>query len=155
MRVVIDTNVLISGLISPGGSPAKVVDSWIEGVVEVAVSSPIVSEYLGALLRPRFERIGSTVDRQEAIERHIGLPNTMIVVPGVRVSCVSQDQSDDRFLECAKAARSDLIISGDDHLLALGAFDGIPIVNARRFIEMLDAESQVPTDTLKDNTGAG
>lgn len=137
MRVVVDTNVLISGLISPSGPPARVVDLWIEGVVQVAVSPPIISEYLGVFLRPKFEGIGSASARQETIERLVGLPNTVVVVPETRVVCVGEDPSDDRFLECAKAARADPIVSGDEHLLALGVFEGTSIVNPRRFMEMM------------------
>ena len=50
MRVVVDTNVLISGLISAHGPPAIVVDGWIEGTFEVAVSPPTITEYLGVFL---------------------------------------------------------------------------------------------------------
>lgn len=142
MRVVVDTNVLISGLISAIGPPAKIVDLWIEGVVQVAVSPPIISEYFGVFLRPRFEGIGSASARQETLERLIGLPNTVAVVPETRVAWVGEDPSDDRFLECAKAARADLIVSGDEHLLALSAFEGISIVNPRRFMEMMNTDSR-------------
>ena len=137
MRVVVDTNVLLSGLMSPGSPPAEIVDLWIEGVVEVAVSSPIISEYLGVLLRPRFEKIGSTAVRRETIQRLIDLPNTLVVVPGVRVSCVSEDPSDNRFLECAKEAHADFIVSGDEHLLAIETYNGIRILSPRQFVEML------------------
>lgn len=140
MRVVVDTNVLISGLISALGPPAIVVDGWIEGTFEVAVSPPIITEYLGVFLRPKFDGTGPFEARRETIEQLIALPNTVVVVPEARSLRVSEDPSDDRFLECAKSAHADLIISGDEHLLALDIFEGTPIVNPRRFVEILYAK---------------
>jgi putative PIN family toxin of toxin-antitoxin system len=138
MRVVLDTNVLISGLISASGPPAKAVDLWVEGTIQVVVSPPIVSEYFGVFLRPKFEATGPVGGRQEVLERLISLPNTLVIVPEGRVICVGEDPSDDRFLECAKTGAADYIVSGDEHLLSLGVFEGIPIVS-RRFIEMMNA----------------
>ena len=139
MRVVVDTNVLISGLISGSGPPAGLVDLWVEGAIQVAVSPLIISEYFGVFLRPKFEATGSVGARQQVLERLIVLPNTLVIVPETRVACISEDPSDDRFLECAKVARADLIVSGDEHLMALSLFQGISIVNPRRFIELMNS----------------
>lgn len=137
MRVVIDTNVLISGLISASGPPARVLDLWVEGAIQVAVSPPIISEYLGVFLRPKFEGAGSVAIRQETVQRMIDLPNTVLVLPSIRLAVIQEDQSDNRFLECAKTGQADWIISGDEHLLALGAFESIRIVTPRQSVEML------------------
>jgi putative PIN family toxin of toxin-antitoxin system len=137
MRIVLDTNVLISGLISASDPSARAVDLWVEGAVQVVVSPPIVSEHFGVFLRPKFEATGTVGGRQEVLERLISLPNTLVIVPEGRVICVGEDPSDDRFLECAKAGRAGYIVSGDEHLLSLGVFEGIPIVNPGRFIEMM------------------
>ncbi|MEX0974523.1 MAG: PIN domain-containing protein [Bacillota bacterium] len=72
------------------------------------------------------------------LERLIGLPNTLVVVPEDRVTCIIDDPDDDRFLECAIAGVVDCIVSGDEHLLGLGVFRGISIVSPREFIEMVN-----------------
>ena len=94
-------------------------------------------QHFGVFLRPRFEATGTVGGRREVLERLISLPNTVVIVPEGRVICVGEDPSDDRFLECAKAGGAGYIVSGDEHLLSLGVFEGIPIVNPRRFIEMM------------------
>ncbi len=139
MRVVLDTNVLVSGLMSASGPPAEAVDLWVEGAVQVVVSPPVIGEYLGVFLRPKFEATGTVGARQEVLERLMNLPNTLVIVPERRVTCVTEDPSDDRFLECARDGSVDCVVSGDEHLLTLGFFEGIPIVNPRRFIEMMNA----------------
>lgn len=53
MKVVLDTNVLISGLLVPGGLPGRIIDLWIDGAIEVALSSELLQEYLSVLARPR------------------------------------------------------------------------------------------------------
>ncbi|MGE5579561.1 MAG: putative toxin-antitoxin system toxin component, PIN family [Bacillota bacterium] len=137
MRVVVDTNVLISGLISALGPPAIVVDAWLEGTFEVAVSPPIITEYLAVFLRPKFDGAGSPDVRRETVEQMIALPNTIVVVPEARSSRISEDPSDNQLPDCAKSAGADLIVSGDQHLLSLGIFEGIPIMNPRQFVELL------------------
>lgn len=138
MRVVLDTNVLISGLISAGGPPSLIVDLWTEGKVQIVVSAALLTEYFGVFLRPKFTAAGPPRSRQEILERLIGLPNTLVVVPEDRVTCIIDDPDDDRFLECAIAGVADCIVSGDEHLLGLGVFRGIPIVSPREFIEMVN-----------------
>jgi len=133
MRIVLDTNVLISGLISPGGPPAKIVDLWAQGAVQVVVSPAILTEYFGVLLRPKFDAAGTSGARREVLERLMSLPNTVVVVPENRVACINEDPDDDRFLECATAGSVDCLVSGDEHLLALASFEGIPIMNPREF----------------------
>jgi len=137
MRVVLDTNVVISGFLSPGGPAASLVDLWAEGKITVLVSPPLVEEYLGVLARPKFDRAGPTAERLHLLQELIALDNTELVVPKEKVAVIKEDPADNLVLECAAAGRADYIVSGDGHLLRLEKFREIPIITPRRFLEVL------------------
>ncbi len=128
MKVVLDTNVVISGMLTPAGTPGIIVDLWADGKIEVVVSQAVVMEYMGVLLRPKFAKVGTVEERQQLLEGFINLTNTILVSPDMEINAVTADRSDNRFLECARAGETNCLISGDDHLLALGEYEGIPII---------------------------
>lgn len=140
MRVVLDTNVVISGLVTRGGPPARLVDLWAEGRLTVIVCPAILEEYLTVLLRPRFGVIGSLEHRHSLIRDLIDLPNTLLVQPDPtdRVDAVQVDPTDNRFLECALAAGATHLVSGDLHLLDLHRFKDITICAPRDFLARLE-----------------
>lgn len=135
MKVVLDTNVVISGLLAPVGPPGKIVDLWADGKIEVVVSPAVITEYMGVFLRPKFAKVGTVEERQQLLEGFINLDNTILVLPDVEVNAINADPSDNRFLECAKTGETNCLISGDSHLLALGEYEGIPIITPGQFIE--------------------
>jgi putative PIN family toxin of toxin-antitoxin system len=137
MRIVLDTNVVISGFLSRGGPPATLIDLWAEGRVTVVVSQPLLEEYIGVLARPKFDRTGPAEERLHLLEELIALDNTDLVFPKERVTVIEEDPADNLVLECAAAGRPDYIVSGDDHLLRLGKFGEIPVVTPRQFLEVL------------------
>lgn len=136
MRIVLDTNVVISGFLSRGGPPATLIELWAEGGVAVVVTRPLIEEYLGVLARPKFDRIGPAEERLRLLEELIALDNTDLVFPKEKVAAIEEDPADNLVLECAVAGLPDYIVSGDDHLLRLGKFGGIPIVTPRQFLEI-------------------
>ncbi|MDD5306873.1 MAG: putative toxin-antitoxin system toxin component, PIN family [Deltaproteobacteria bacterium] len=131
MRVVLDTNVFISGIL--GGSVAAVIDGWKEGRFEVVVNDEIVREYAVVLGRPRF---GLTADIVETVLGFV-LRRAEFVTVTEPVRAIEADPDDDKFLAVATAARVDLIVSGDHHLLELGSWEGIPVVTPRDFLNRL------------------
>jgi predicted nucleic acid-binding protein len=85
----------------------------------------------------RFERLREDAD---ALLEMIGTgENVLFVTPVERLHLISSDPSDDKFLECALAAEADLIISGDRHLLALGEFRGLSILDPAQALPLLTA----------------
>lgn len=137
MKVVIDTNVIISGLISPSGSPAQIIDLWVANKITVCLSTEIVEEYIAVLLRPKFNRLGSPKERYEIISEMVELDNTIIVNPDFRFNAIDEDPDDNMFLECAVEAKARIIISGDDHLLSLAEFQGIQIIQPTDFLDRI------------------
>ncbi|MGQ9558799.1 MAG: putative toxin-antitoxin system toxin component, PIN family [Desulfurispora sp.] len=136
MRVVIGTNVLISGLLSPSGPPVAVLDMWISGRINVCVSPDIVNEYVSVLLRPRFAVLGTLAERSGIITGLVELPNTTIVYPLWQLNVIDADPDDNIFLACAVEARAEVIVSGDEHLLALGEYQGIAIWQPAYFVKV-------------------
>jgi len=109
IRVVIDTNVLISALLQPQGLPAQVLLLTIAGpAAKLCVSGDVYAEYEDVIRRPRFKRSESEIaDTLRAI-REIG----MWVKPSHKVRACS-DPDDDIFLECAQAARAQFLVTGN------------------------------------------
>ncbi|GFN22394.1 hypothetical protein TAMC210_07100 [Thermanaeromonas sp. C210] len=101
------------------------------------VSPAIIAEYIGVFLRPQFAKVGTLEERQQLLQDLITLSNTILILPHVEINVIKADPSDNRFLECIKAGKPDCLISGDSHLLALGEYEGIPIITPREFLETL------------------
>ena len=133
MRVVADTNVLVSALIFPGGAPEEVYRLVLEGRIELVTSRPLLAE-LGRVL---VEKFGWAPERaEEAVEQVIRVAE--IVIPSERVS-EAADPADDRVLEAAAEGSAAVIVSGDGHLLELGTWRDIAIRTPAAFLAELEA----------------
>ena len=128
MKVVADTNILVSAIIF-GGNPQAVLDLAQDGQIELFVSDAILAETT-RILRDKFHRtpeeLRSDVLALEAL--------TTRVQPAESLNVLEADPTDDRILECAVAAGAERIVSGDRHLLSLGEFRAIKIVRVADFI---------------------
>jgi putative PIN family toxin of toxin-antitoxin system len=130
MRVVIDTNVLVSGVFF-GGNPGRVLDAWRDGSFELVVSPEIVEEYrrVGARLAEQFD--GVTLGPFLALL----VTHAEIVEPVPLPRQVSRDPTDDMFLACAVTGGCRYIISGDNDLLDVSSYRKIKIVTPRDFLD--------------------
>lgn len=131
LRVVFDTNVFISALISPGGKAEEAYLPAIEGKVELYTSLAILAETAGKL-RDKFLWDDENI---EAAVKHISRCST-VVKPKVKLQ-IRADAPDNRILECAKEADARLIVTGDKHLLGLKEFEGIGITRIGGFLHTL------------------
>ena len=133
MRVVLDTNVLVSALLFRGPA-TEVHAAWVSRRFVPLVSNPVLDEYIRVLAYPKFslteEEIGWLV-------RHELLRWAEPVTVTTRVDAVRDDPADNRFLELAIDGRAELVVSGDSHLLALGSWEGTPILAVRSFLDSL------------------
>lgn len=132
MRVVLDTNILISAFVFPGGPHEDVLRAAIEGRIELVTSPPLLTEF-GRVLSSRFGWEPSLAEEAVAQLARFGT----IVRPQEQVSLIVDDPDDDRVLEAALSARADVIVSGDRHLLSLRTWRGIEIENATQFLPRL------------------
>jgi uncharacterized protein len=129
VRLVLDTNTALSALLW-GGTPGRVIDAAAAGQVELASSAALLAELQGVLAREKFaaalaER-GLTVS--DLFEGYAAM--VTLVAPATIAPTITRDPADDQVLAAAVAARADLIVSGDTHVLDLQRFQGIDIVTA-------------------------
>ena len=137
-RLVIDTNVFVSGLISGAGSPSKILRAIREKKVIHLVSDSIVEEYLRVLEYPRIRKFKKITDAFIADIAAYAIYQTERVEL-VSTIKISRHPADDIFLQTAVDGRADLSISGDKtDLLALRVVEkGIPIVSASEAVVRL------------------
>ena len=133
-RVTADSNILISAL-QFGGKPLALLDMAEDGRIELAVSDDILNETM-RVLRDKFHRTPEWLQDAEGHLRKI----TSHVLAAERVDAVIADPDDNRVLECAVAAGSEVIVSGDTDLLQLGMFRGVPIMSVAAFLIRFEAE---------------
>jgi putative PIN family toxin of toxin-antitoxin system len=140
LRVVLDTNVLISSLVAEGGAPRQVLDAWLEDRYTLVTSLYLVEELVHVLSYPRIAKRLSLTEGEIAVIL-AALLSKSIVTPGhLRLPGVTRDPKDDAVVACAKEGEADYIISGDQDLLVLDEYEGIQIVTPRRFTEILEEE---------------
>ncbi len=137
MRAVIDTNVAVSALINPSGTPGAIVGAWKQARYEWVVTPETLAELEGVLRRGKIARYmprGST-----RIERFLRrLSETAAIVLRTEVlSVFPSDPADDRFVEAAVASSAEFIVTGDRHLLGLREYEGTRIVTPIEFLAEL------------------
>lgn len=127
-RVVLDSNVVVSGL-GWSGAPTRILDAASDGLLVLVTSPPLLTELRRVLTYPKLAKViegaQHLVDLIEA---------SSIVVQPTRMLAVVGDETDNRVLEAAVRGAADYIVSGDDDLLALGSFQGIPVLPPAEFL---------------------
>ena len=130
MKVVVDTNVVISGVFF-GGMPSRVLEAWRDGEFDLVVSPEVLEEYrrVGEELTARFPGVSL------APFLALLVMNAEIVeAPGLSDQ-VSRDRDNETFIACALAANCQTIISGDKDLLEVTGYQGLKVVAPREFLE--------------------
>jgi len=136
-RLVIDTNVFVSGLISGAGSPAQILKAIQQRKVIHLVSDPIVEEYLRVLDYPQIRKFKKITDEFVADIAAYLVYQTQRVEITSSIS-LSPDPDDDVFLETAVDGRANLLVTNDKaDLLLLGTVERVPIVSAREAVMRL------------------
>jgi putative PIN family toxin of toxin-antitoxin system len=134
IRVVVDTNVIVSGLLF-GGIPGKIIQAVESNTIQLLITSAIVSEYIKVLSYPKFEL---TEDDINYLLYQVLLPHSDIVSSTTQADVIiPQDPSDDEFLLCAQQGKADYLISGDAHLTSLGKYQKTAMVTPAAFIKTL------------------
>jgi len=130
MKVVVDTNVLVSGVFF-GGMPSRILEAWRDKRIDVVVSPDILEEYrrVGEHLETQF------TDVTLAPFLALLVMNAEIIEPPDLPEQVSRDSDDDKFIACALAGGCHVIISGDKDLLSISGYRGVKVVAPREFLE--------------------
>jgi hypothetical protein len=138
MRVVLDANIYISSLISSKGNPARIVARWLAGEFEVVVSQEIFAEILRVTGYERIQKKYARVREQRVEFGQLIAQQGVWVEPEERLSVVTGDESDNRYVECAVAGTAQYIVTGDEHLLEIGEYQGILILPPATFVTLLE-----------------
>ncbi len=128
MKIVLDTNVIVSGIFWTG-APFKILEFWIQDRFELLITKDILKEYESTLLR-------ISKGKTEQLVSHwlILIAENSHVIRIKRRFKLSKDPDDDKFIECAVAGNATYIVSGDAHLLDIGMVMDIPIITPSEFI---------------------
>lgn len=130
-RIVLDTNVFISGLLSATSPPAKVLELAVHGG-QLLVTVETQQELVRTMLSERFDRYVPRTNREALLVR---LAPLVELVASTQVVRACRDPKDDKFLEAAVNGRADVVITGDKDLLVLNPFSGIPIMTPAEYLE--------------------
>ncbi len=138
LRVVIDTNVLVSAIIRPGGTTEAILRRWQSRQFALVSCRQAIGELDAVLRRPSIAAKYRIRDEQR--ENLLALIlERVILVPGDSVTgVVTADPKDDMFIACAVEGEAKYIISGDRHLLDLRCYRAIRVVTAAYFLHVLD-----------------
>lgn len=133
MRVVLDTNVLVSALAFPGSKPDQILSRIRRREIDLFISPFILSE-LDRVLQDKFH-----LTKKEAEDRVSAISAIAhLVQPTEQIKLIKVNDDDNRILECAMAALADFLVTGDkEHLLPLGSFRDTRIITPSEFLDLL------------------
>ncbi len=129
MRVIIDTNVFVSGVFFRG-LPGRILEAWADGVISLVVSPEILDEYrrVGGVLASQFPGVDLV-----PILTLLTMASEIVLAPTLPEQ-VCQDPDDDKFVACALASRCSLIITGDRALQRVSGYRELEIISPRQFV---------------------
>jgi len=131
MKVVIDTNLLVAVFFNKQSASFKIFKMAEQGKVDLLWSDGVKKEAEFIL-----GKIKKSVGVQQNFLKEVFKPNNKVENPP-QVNVVEEDPEDDKFLACAQKGKVDLIVSNDKHLLEVGEFKGIPVVNSKQALKNL------------------
>lgn len=133
VKVVIDTNVIISAAKSTDGNPAQIFEMLLLEEITNYTTKEIIEEIKEVLARPR---IKLNLVEQEFIANNYERFSVKIETTS-KFDIIKEDSDDNKFLECAVDCKADYIVSGDDHLLKLKELKGIKILTPAEFVRLM------------------
>ena len=129
LRVVFDTNVYISAILTSGTPRMAVLESFKREEIEILISEPILSE-IERILRLKIQR-----PHWEIMAILIAIrQNATLITPELELSVITEDEADNRIIECAFQGKARYIVSGDHHVLSLKEYQGIKTLSPTEFL---------------------
>jgi len=130
MKIVLDTNVFISGIFF-GGPPSQILQSWRKSQIKIVLTEQILEEYhrVGEELSAKYPSINI-----EPIIELFTVFGEFVETKGI-TETICEDPDDNKFIECAIACQSKLIVSGDKHLLQISGYKEIEVLKPRQFVD--------------------
>lgn len=136
MRIVLDVNVLVSGIAAGDTAPARIMDQWANGAFDLILSNHIFEGVDRALRKPYWKQRYN----DELIDAYLDhlWSEAVSVPPTDTVRGVAEDLEDDLVLATAVAGRADFLVTGDRRLREIGEYAGVRIVTPRELLDILD-----------------
>ena len=130
MKVVLDTNVIVSGIFWRG-IPAKILELWVKDHIHVIVTGDILDEYF---------RVIKSLDTQNIVSESwvVFIAENAVIVSDRDTVKICRDPHDNKFINCAITGKADYIVSGDADLLSLNYFQDIKILNPSSFFSLFN-----------------
>ncbi|RLG42902.1 MAG: putative toxin-antitoxin system toxin component, PIN family [Thermoproteota archaeon] len=137
LKVVLDTNVIVSATLIKNSLPDKILRAWQKGKFQLIVSPEIIEEIRRVLFSEKIKNRGWMTEKE--IEEFLFLlERAALLSPGqFTLKVIKEDPGDDKFIIAAIEQKADYIVSGDKHLLNLKSYQEIKIVSPREFWEIL------------------
>lgn len=134
MKIVVDTNVFISGVFF-SGPPYQILKLWQERKIQILITSEIFDEYkrVSEILTNQF----SEIDLNQIL--NYLLMNSEMIVPTIINETICDDPDDDKFLACAITGNCKIIVSGDKHLLKVSGYKNIEVLKPREFLNRFNS----------------
>jgi putative PIN family toxin of toxin-antitoxin system len=148
MTIVLDTNIVVSGVFFRSGNEARLLDLFKEDKYKLALSPAILKEYKTVLNRDDFKSYAQ-FDQNFIDEWMDDFRQSGFFCSGdIPVTAIKADPSDEKFLSCAVEAEADAIVTGDGkHLLPIGSYKNIPIIRAAECLDLLENKPNEPAPT--------
>ncbi len=131
LKVVIDTNVMVSALLKDNSPPAFILALLRKRKMSLCLSKAIFEEYRAVMNREKFQHIRSAAAPLLLSLKKRGL----LVEPKIRIAVITADPADNKFLECAQAAQADFLITGNTKHFPFKQFQDTRVVSPKEFIE--------------------
>ena len=136
-KLVLDTNTIVSAFFWEGNE-ADLLRKIEQGKARLYVTSQILKGVEEVAKRPKFSEAARKADvTPDQIVQKIASLSQMVIAPQSHIKAC-RDEKDNKFLECAESAKADYLISGDEDLLSLKAYNGIPVIRARKIMQLLE-----------------
>jgi len=133
MRIILDTNVFVSGIFWEGNFCSQIIEKWKEKRFDLVSSIEIVDELVKTLLDFKIQMPKEMIKGWQKLI----IENSAIVEPTIKIDFIKEDPNDNKFLEAAITGNADLIISQDKHLLKLKEYEGIRILKPEEVLSLL------------------
>ena len=134
IKVVLDTNIVISAPLSKDGNPAKIFELLLLEEIKNFRSFEITEEIMDVLGREKIKKLLSQEKIDFILENYMN--SSVFMQPSFTLKIIKEDEDDNRILECAELVKVDYIITGDEHLLDLRSFKSIRIVSPKEFLQI-------------------
>jgi len=135
LKLVLDTNTIVSAFFWEGNE-AELFRKIEQGKAKLYITSEILKEVEKVIKRPKFNEVMAKVNlTPDQIMQKIVSLSHLVIAPKLNIN-VCRDEKDNKFLECAESAKVDYVVSGDEDLLVLKEYNGIPIVKTWKILQL-------------------